>query len=174
MEEHLGEIMDSILTSVKKMLGIAEEYDAFDNDLIIHINSVFSILTQLGVGPIGGYYIEGPDETWDEFIGTDPRLSLVKTYTYMKVKSNFDPPQQGSVAEAMKRTIDELEWRINKIVEIDNELDSRYEETNEEEDYEEDKRFLDFDINLQIPLPKTNNEQKEVQNLVDHMYTSFF
>ena len=104
--------MDSILTSVKKTLGIPAEHDQFDLDIIIHINSVFDILTQLGVGPEEGFMIEDDTTTWDEFI-TDQRLNLVKTYMYMKVRFLFDPPTSGIVTGAQQELIKEMEWRLN-------------------------------------------------------------
>ena len=105
--------MDSILTSVKKMLGITEDYEHFDADLIMHINSVFMILTQLGVGPSEGFSIEGKLDTWDDFISTGSNLEAVKSYVYLKVKLLFDPPLSSSVMESMNRMISELEWRLN-------------------------------------------------------------
>ena len=108
--------MDSILTSIKKLLGIEEDYEQFDFDIITHINSVFTILTQLGVGPANGFYIEDDSAIWDDFISNDPRLNSIKTYIYMKVRMMFDPPTIGSVADAMNKNISELEWRLNAAV----------------------------------------------------------
>lgn len=106
--------MDSILTSVKKMLGIAEDYEHFDMDIIIHINSVFSVLCQLGVGPVSGFQIVDKSQNWSDFIpNEDPRLNMVKTYMYAKVRMIFDPPTSGAVSEAMNNTINELEFRLN-------------------------------------------------------------
>lgn len=105
--------MDSILTSIKKLLGIAEDYTNFDTDIIIHINSVFSILTQLGVGPSEGFSISDNRDTWYDFIGDSIKIELVKTYIYLKVRLVFDPPQSSSVIDAINRTINELEWRLN-------------------------------------------------------------
>lgn len=105
--------MDSILTSIKKLLGIAEDYEHFDQDLIIHINSVLSVLTQLGVGPSEGFSIEDENATWNDFIPEDKRLSSIRSYVYMKVKLLFDPPLSSSVMESMNRTISEFEWRLN-------------------------------------------------------------
>lgn len=104
--------MESILTSIKKMLGIAEEYTHFDADLIMHINSVLSILTQIGVGSSEGFSIKDENDVWEDFITEDSKLELVKSYTYMKVKILFDPPLISSVIESMNRIISELEWRI--------------------------------------------------------------
>lgn len=105
---------NGILTSVKKLLGIAEEYKHFDEDIIVHINSVFMILTQLGVGPSEGFSINDESAVWTDFIGEDNKnFQSVKTYVYMKVKLIFDPPLSSAVLESMNRTISELEWRLN-------------------------------------------------------------
>ena len=109
--------MESILTSIKKLLGIAEEYTQFDDDIIIHINSVFLNLTQLGVGPSEGFLIEDDTATWDDFIGDSNQLQAVKSYVYLKVKLLFDPPLSSSVTESMNRMISELESRLNVAVE---------------------------------------------------------
>lgn len=105
--------MDSILTSVKKMLGIAEEYTHFDADLIMHINSVFMILTQLGVGPSEGFFIEDDIATWDEFIQDKKDINAVKSYVGLKVRLLFDPPTASSQMENTNKLINELEWRLN-------------------------------------------------------------
>jgi len=109
---------DSILTSIKKLLGIAEEYTHFDADLIMHINSVFSILTQIGVGPPEGFSID-KSSVWGDFVPENSKENskweLIKSYTYMKVKLYFDPPLSSSVIESMNRIISELEWRIQVV-----------------------------------------------------------
>lgn len=105
--------MESILTSIKKLLGITEEYDQFDPDIIMHINSVFMILTQLGVGPAEGFSIEDDTAVWTDFIQDVKKLESVKTYIYLKVKLAFDPPLSSAVIESMNRLINELEWRLN-------------------------------------------------------------
>lgn len=112
--------MDSILQSVKKMLGIEASYTQFDTDIIIHINSTLMILTQLGVGPSSGFSISGRDETWEEFAGDNPNIEGVKSYVYMKVKMMFDPPLSSSVAESINRLINEFEWRLNVAVDPPN------------------------------------------------------
>lgn len=109
--------MDSILTSIKKLLGITEEDEHFDQDLILHINSVLGILTQLGVGPVGGFHIKDKESTWKEFVSEDSKLEIIKTYVYLKVKLLFDPPLNSAVIESINRMISELEWRINVMVE---------------------------------------------------------
>ena len=105
---------ESILTSIKKLLGIAEDYTNFDTDVIIHINTAFMNLNQLGVGPEEGFKIEDNLSNWSDFIEDDGKqLEAVKTYIYLKVKLVFDPPLSGTVMEAMKETIKEYEWRLN-------------------------------------------------------------
>ena len=106
----------SILTSIKKLLGIAEDYTEFDEDIITHINSVFLNLTQLGVGPEEGFMIEDDTSVWEDFIDDSIQLQAVKTYMYLKVKLLFDPPLSSSVTESFTRMIAELEWRLNVAV----------------------------------------------------------
>lgn len=104
---------DSILNSVKKILGIAEDYTAFDVDILMHINTVFATLNQVGVGPIEGFMIEDDTSTWDAFLGTDPRRNNVKTYVYLRVRMLFDPPATSYLIDALKDQYKELEWRMN-------------------------------------------------------------
>ena len=106
--------MDSILTSVKKLLGIAEEDTSFDIDIILHINSVFMILTQLGVGP--AFTISDASSVWTDYIAAGDNLELVKSYMYLKVRVLFDPPSSSSVLESFNRQIAEFEWRLNVAV----------------------------------------------------------
>lgn len=106
-------MIDSILTSIKKLLGITEEYTNFDADIIMHINSVFMILNQLGVGPAEGFRIEDDSAAWGDYITETDNLDAVKSYMHLKVKLLFDPPLSSAVMEAMKQTINELEWRLN-------------------------------------------------------------
>lgn len=109
--------MESILTSIKKLLGISEDYEFFDQDIIMHINSAFSVLTQLGVGSEKGFFIEDAGAIWLDYLPDDPRLEFVKTYVYFKVKQAFDPPMSSAVMDAINRQITELEWRINAAAE---------------------------------------------------------
>ena len=104
---------NSILNSIKKQLGITEEYNVFDKDIIMHINSVFLTLNQLGVGPDNGFYIDDSSDSWTDFIPDGILLNSVKTYVYLKVKLLFDPPGSSSAVDSINRTISELEWRIN-------------------------------------------------------------
>lgn len=105
--------MESILTSVKLLLGITEDYEAFDQQIIAHINSVFMILTQLGVGPPEGFMITSKIDTWNEFVSDEKKMQLVKSYTYLKVKMLFDPPSTSAVMDSTNRMINEFEWRLN-------------------------------------------------------------
>lgn len=105
--------MESILTSIKKLLGISEDYTQFDSDLIMHINSVFLNLTQLGIGPASGFTIEDESTEWTDFVNNDAQLQAVKSYMYLKVKLLFDPPLSSAAIESTNRMIAELEWRLN-------------------------------------------------------------
>lgn len=105
--------MESILTSIKKMLGIQEDYEHFDPDIIMHINTVFMILMQLGVGPENGFRIQDKLAVWTEFMPEGQQLEAVKSYMYLKVKLLFDPPLGSAVIESINKQISELEWRLN-------------------------------------------------------------
>lgn len=107
--------MESILTSIKKLLGIADEYTHFDSDIIIFVNTVFSTLSQLGVGPVGGFIITDEYALWSDYTDNSEQLALVKTYVFMKTKMMFDPPVSSAVLSAMERQISELEWRLHII-----------------------------------------------------------
>ena len=109
--------MDSILTSVKKIIGISEEDESFDTDLIIHINSVLMILSQLGVGPEDGFSITDKSAVWTDVIGDNKFIEAVKTFVGLKVRLIFDPPTSSAVLDSINKTISELEWRINVMVE---------------------------------------------------------
>ena len=105
--------MNSILNSIKKLLGISEDYESFDADIIMHINSVFMILNQLGVGPSKYFMITDKTATWDDFLPNEEvKAEAVKSYMYLKVRLMFDPPLSSVVMECMNRTINELEWRL--------------------------------------------------------------
>jgi len=110
--------MDSILTSIKKLLGISEDYTQFDDDIIMHINTVFLNLTQLGVGPETGFSIEDDSAEWSDFIDieSNAQLHAIKTYMYLRVKLLFDPPLSSAVIDSTNRIISELEWRLNVAV----------------------------------------------------------
>ncbi len=105
--------MDSILLTIKKGIGIDPSYEAFDPDIIMHINSVLFILTQEGIGPKEGFNITGQDETWEDFLGeSNTKLSAVQSYVTLKTRLLFDPPQSGTLNEQITKLISELEWRL--------------------------------------------------------------
>lgn len=104
--------MGSILTSIKKLLGLSENYEHFDAEVIMHINNTFMTLTQLGVGPANGFRITDANTTWKEFIPEEHILfGSLETYVYMKVKLIFDPPSSSAVIQAFQTSIKEFEWR---------------------------------------------------------------
>lgn len=103
---------ESILQTIKQLVGVNPDSDDFDLDLIIHINSVFATLNQLGVGPKDGFEITGSDEVWSSFTD-NKKLAGIKSYMAMKVKLMFDPPQNGSVIESYKELIREFEFRAH-------------------------------------------------------------
>lgn len=105
--------MDSILLTIKKGIGIDPSYEAFDPDIIMHINSVLFILTQEGIGPKEGFNITGQDETWEDFLGeSNTKLSAVQSYVTLKTRLLFDPPQSGTLNDQITKLISELEWRL--------------------------------------------------------------
>ncbi len=104
--------MDSILTSIKKMLGIIETYTDFDPELIIFINSILSVATSLGVGPAEGFIITDKDQKWSDWFAEDNELETIKSYVYLRVRMLFDPPTNSAVTKSFEQTIKELEWRL--------------------------------------------------------------
>jgi hypothetical protein len=106
-------VEQSILKSTKNILGLPDDYTVFDLQVLTHINTAFSTLTQLGVGPPEGFTIEDEDPEWTDFIGTDNQYHAVKSYVYLKVRSLFDPPQTSYLVDAMNAQMQELEWRLN-------------------------------------------------------------
>lgn len=104
---------ESILNSIKKFLGPDELDTHFDPDIMMHTNSALNVLTQIGIGPEEGYFITGPDETWEDFMGDDKRFHSAKTYVFLKVKLVFDPPQSAAYLTAMQKEADEIIWRLN-------------------------------------------------------------
>ena len=103
---------DSILNTIKKMLGIDPDYNAFDTDIIVSINSVFLSLRQLGVGPKEGFVITGPDETWLGFLGDRTDLQAVQAYIYIKTRLLFDPPSTSFVIDSLKNQAEEIGYRL--------------------------------------------------------------
>ena len=109
--------MENILDSIKKLLGIDEADLNFDQELIMHINSVFMVLNQLGIGPVGGFKISSNEEVWTDFVGTRLDLESVKSYIYLKVRLLFDPPQNSFLVGSIEKQIVENEWRLQVQVE---------------------------------------------------------
>ena len=110
--------MDSILLSVKKLLGISGEDKSFDEDIIMTINTVLAILTQLGVGPENGYFVASEADAWSDFIPDGFNFEALKTYVYLRAKLIFDPPLSSFAVEAINNTLRELEWRIMEAIEV--------------------------------------------------------
>lgn len=111
---------ESILISIKKLLGIAEEYTQFDTDIIMHINMVFMTLQQLGVGPVNGFSITDENDIWSDFMEDSLLLNSAKTYIYLRVKLLFDPPLTSSTVDCFNKMISELEFRMNSKAEYPN------------------------------------------------------
>ena len=113
-------MIESILQSVKEMIGVPGSVDSFDTELIIIINSIFSALEQIGVGPDNGFSIEDDTTLWNEYLDDSALLGFVKPYISLKTKLMFDPPTSTAIADAMNRQISEFEWRINVFVDLKN------------------------------------------------------
>lgn len=161
--------MESILTSIKKQLGITEEYKHFDDDITMHINSVFMILTQLGVGPSEGFYIENDTAKWTDFISDVSKLQAVKSYVFLKVKLLFDPGSLGSATlAAYERQIQELEWRLN--IEAETRSSSGSDNYGETSHYHANKTALDSYNKTQSELLVA--AKSEAQSLVSELKTT--
>ena len=113
MSTDLDMMDQSILVTLRGMLGPSEDYEHFDTDLIPHINSAFNRLKQLGVGPKDGFSITGDSETWSDFFDSSKIINMVISYMYLKVKMQFDPPSSTIASEAFKQQISEYEWCMN-------------------------------------------------------------
>lgn len=105
--------MDSILVTIKKMLGIDEDYDAFDTDIIVNINSALMTLTQIGIGPDQGFYIDSEEQTWEALLLDRKDLESVKMFIYQTVRLNFDPPSNSFVVSAVQKNLEEIIWRLS-------------------------------------------------------------
>lgn len=109
----------SILGSTKKTLNLSESYVAFDEDIIMYINSTFSVLNQLGIGPTDGFSITDNTAVWDDYQVPANQLGMVKSYVYLKVRMLFDPPGTSYLIEAMNKQIGEFEYRLNNFREVE-------------------------------------------------------
>lgn len=123
--------MDSILTTIKKMLGITEEYKHFDTDIMVHINTVLLTLNDVGVGPEKVASIKDESDTWTGTLGELQDMEAIKTYIYLKVRLAFDPPSSSAVMDAMNKLATEIEWRLHSREEY------KVSETNESDDIDE-------------------------------------
>lgn len=103
--------MDSILLSIKKALGVEDDYDGFDTEIIMHINAALFTLNQLGVG-VDGYSISGIQETWAMFLTGFTGVESVKTYVYLTVRLLFDPPTNSFLVTSFEKQIEQLQWRL--------------------------------------------------------------
>ena len=110
----LFSINDSIYYSVKKLAGLDRDYNAFDLDILTHLNSIFVILYQLGLGPDTPYQVSDPDQTWADFLGEDevPSLNMIREYVSLKLRIRFDPPTSGILRDALLEQIKEDEFRL--------------------------------------------------------------
>lgn len=109
----MASVANSILDSTKKAIGLGADYDVFDPDIIMHINTAFSTLSQLGVGPEEGFQIVDDSMTWDEYTMADKERNMVKSYVYLRVRLLFDPPETSYLINAFNDQVKELEWRLN-------------------------------------------------------------
>jgi len=116
-------LVTSILTNVKKLVGLAEADTSFDPDIIIHINAILAVLTQLGIGPEDGFTIEDAEPTWRDFLNDDKLMNMAKTYVYLRVRLLFDPPSTSFVIESLNKQIEELEVRMSIVREGDSWVD---------------------------------------------------
>lgn len=110
--------MESILKTISHMIGPSEDYDYFDKDLIIHINAALSRLCQLGVGPKTPFHITDENDVWTDFINEEGFMEDVKTFIYLSVKHDFDPPQNSFLMDALEKKIEKLEWLLNSVAEV--------------------------------------------------------
>lgn len=123
------QMSDSILVTIKKMLGLEDAYTPFDTDVMIFINAALMNLTQLGVGSKEGYTISDYDTKWSDFLTNETKLGAVKTYVYLKVKMAFDPPTNSFVMDAMKQQAEEIGWRLNVQAESVEKFDFMHEDS---------------------------------------------
>lgn len=177
----------SILLTIKKMLGIAEEYHAFDIDIVTNINAVFLTLNQLGVGPTMPFQITGDSETWNDFLkDQEAFMAGVQTYIYMRVRLMFDPPTNSFLVDSLRKQCDELEWRfmiqpkdsrwLDAIESWEIEHPSYNDSTSEKEDDENQNGSEDEEIEPVYPIPDPatpvvftakREKPKVVKNLLD-------
>lgn len=168
-------LTNSIMLTVKKMLGIAEEYHAFDLDVITNINAVFLTLNQLGVGPRYPFSITGPETQWEDFLGLEQNQILqgIQTYMYMRVRMMFDPPTNSFLVDSMRKQIEEMEWRFMTQVDyhtyrdgkLNGELMVEMSDARVEEIYNKakagDKEAIAMLSSLKISIPRHRGSKQE-------------
>lgn len=108
----MADLDDSILTSIKKLLNLPEDYTDFDEDIVLHINSALDTIQQLGVGPLEHYEIENKDNKWSEFIGDVKFINFVKTAVFLDVRLVFDPPATSFQIDSFQKRLEQLHWRL--------------------------------------------------------------
>jgi hypothetical protein len=109
----VSHLEQSILNSIKKVLNVGPDDTSFDEDILMHTNSTFAKLQQLGIGPDAGFMIEDDSTEWDTYLGDDLQLNMVKSYMWLCVRLLFDPPQMSHLIESLEHQKNELEWRLN-------------------------------------------------------------
>lgn len=163
----------SILSTVKKMLGISEDHHAFDLDVIMDINACFLTLNQLGIGPRLPYRIEGSTEVWTDFLGDqDPFLAAVQTYIYMRVRLMFDPPSNSFLVDSMQKQIQELEWRFTVQPKDDNEVSyiDRFKQSYKKEEASEENQNGSSNANIST---FSMNDKKSIKKSNPSLYEIF-
>ena len=116
-----GDIIESILDTTKKLLGLDSDDTSFDVDIIVIINSIIPALSQMGIGPINGFIVMTKDDKWSDYIKESiTNLEGVKAYLFLKTKLIFDPPTNATVIDAINKSLNELEWRMMLAVETNN------------------------------------------------------
>lgn len=159
----MGEESLSILNTIKKLIGLDKDYGAFDLDLVIAINSSFTILRQLGVGPTYEYRINGPDETWSDFFADAKQISLAKSYIYLRSKLLFDPPASGSLLDAIKQQISEFEWRLT--VQAETETDTKNPDPGPIEGSSDHSKLFNRDLPDQHPIGAITGLETELDTI---------
>ena len=112
--------LDSVLNTIKKLLGIDADDDSFDSDICIGINSAILTLSQLGLEGKEGFIVTSDEQEWSDYLNDNKLLPMVQQYIHLKTKMSFDPPQNSIVGEKLKQIITELEWRIRMVSETNN------------------------------------------------------
>lgn len=159
----MGEESLSILNTIKKLIGLDKDYGAFDLDLVVAINSSFTILRQLGVGPTYEYSISGPEETWSDFFADSKQISLAKSYIYLRAKLLFDPSASSSLLDAIKQQISEFEWRLT--VQAETETDTENPDPGPIEGTSDHSKLFNRDLPDQHPIGAITGLETELDTI---------